>query len=85
MSILALGRKQKKKKKAKQVEPEPSVAVEGGEPAKKKKKKTKSLKEQGDNQPVDIQPPSTDIGGTEVEAAPSVAEMGNPVENPDLP
>ncbi|KAH1206259.1 hypothetical protein GmHk_16G046769 [Glycine max] len=74
----------KKKKKVKQVEPEPSVAVEGGEPAKKKKKKTKSSKEQGDNQPVDIQPPSTDIDGTEVEAAPSIAEMGNPVEQPNL-
>ncbi|KAH1209248.1 hypothetical protein GmHk_15G043829 [Glycine max] len=75
----------KKKKKVKQVEPEPSVAVEGGEPAKKKKKKTKSSKEQGDNQPVDVQPPSTDIDGTEVEAAPSIAEMGNPVEQPNLP
>ena len=75
----------KKKKKVKQVEPEPSVAVEGGEPAKKKKKKTKSSKEQGDNQPVDVQPPSTDIDGTEVEAAPSIAEMGNPVEQPNSP
>eukprot|EP00256_Glycine_max_P039371 XP_006588129.1 uncharacterized protein LOC102669648 [Glycine max] len=75
----------KKKKKVKQVEPEPSVAVEGGEPIKKKKKKTKLSKEQGDNQPVDFQPPSTDIDGTEVEATPSVAEMGNPIDQPDLP
>ncbi|XP_028193319.1 eukaryotic translation initiation factor 4 gamma-like [Glycine soja] len=75
----------KKKKKVKQVEPEPSVAVEGGEPIKKKKKKTKPSKEQGDNQPVDVQPPSTDIDGTEVEATPSIAEMGNPVDQPDLP
>ncbi|KAH1212112.1 hypothetical protein GmHk_14G040383 [Glycine max] len=75
----------KKKKKVKQVEPEPSVAVEGGEPIKKKKKKTKPSKEQGDNQPVDVQPPSTDIDGTEVEATPSVAEMGNPVDQPDSP
>ncbi|KAL5148570.1 hypothetical protein HKD37_13G035601 [Glycine soja] len=75
----------KKKKKVKQVEPEPSVAVEGGEPAKKKKKKTKSSKEQGDNQPVDVPPPLTDIDGTEVEAAPSIAEMGNPVEQPNSP
>ncbi|KAH1215473.1 hypothetical protein GmHk_13G036602 [Glycine max] len=75
----------KKKKKVKQVEPEPSVAVEGGEPIKKKKKKTKPSKEQGDNQPVDVQPPSTDIDGTEVEATPSIAEMGNPVDQPDSP
>ncbi|KAH1231137.1 hypothetical protein GmHk_10G030438 [Glycine max] len=75
----------KKKKKVKQVEPEPSVAVEGGEPIKKKKKKPKPSKEQGDNQPVDVQPPSTDIDGTEVEATPSVAEMGNPVDQPDSP
>ncbi|KAH1240879.1 hypothetical protein GmHk_07G018620 [Glycine max] len=75
----------KKKKKVKQVEPEPSVAVEGGEPVKKKKKKTKSSKEQGNHQPVDVQPPSTDIDGTEVEAAPSIAEMGNPVEQPNSP
>ena len=75
----------KKKKKVKQVEPEPSVAVEGGEPIKKKKKKTKPSKEQGDNQPVDVQPPSTDIDGTEVEATPSIAEMGNPVEPPNSP
>ncbi|KAH1214822.1 hypothetical protein GmHk_13G036099 [Glycine max] len=75
----------KKKKKVKQVEPEPSVTVEGGEPARKKKKKTKSSKEQGNNHPVDIQPPSTDVDGTEVEATPSIAEMGNPVEQPNLP
>ncbi|KAL5191633.1 hypothetical protein HKD37_04G010884 [Glycine soja] len=75
----------KKKKKVKQVEPESSVAVEGGEPIKKKKKKTKSSKEQGDNQPVDVPPPSTDIGGTEVETTPSIAEMGNPVEQPNSP
>ncbi|KAL5156645.1 hypothetical protein HKD37_15G041574 [Glycine soja] len=75
----------KKKKKVKQVESEPSVAVEGGEPIKKKKKKTKPSKEQGDNQPVDIQPPSTDVDGTEAETTPSIAEMGNPVEQPDLP
>ncbi|KAL5138864.1 hypothetical protein HKD37_10G028935 [Glycine soja] len=75
----------KKKKKVKQVEPEPSVTVEGGEPARKKKKKTKSSKEQGDNQPVDVQPPSTDVDGTEAEATPSIAEKGNPVEQPDLP
>jgi len=75
----------KKKKKVKQVEPAPSVTVEGGEPAKKKKKKTKSSKEQGDNQPVDVPPPSTNIDGTEVEAAPSIAEMGNPVEQPNSP
>ncbi|KAH1206942.1 hypothetical protein GmHk_16G047242 [Glycine max] len=75
----------KKKKKVKQVEPEPSVAVEGGEPIKKKKKKTKPSTEQGDNQPVDVQPPSTDIDGTEVEATPSIAEMGNPVDQPDSP
>ncbi|KAL5130511.1 hypothetical protein HKD37_12G033556 [Glycine soja] len=75
----------KKKKKVKQIEPEPSVAVEGGEPIKKKKKKTKSSKEQGDNQPVDVQPPSTNIDGTEVETTPSIAEMGNPVEPPNSP
>ena len=75
----------KKKKKVKQVEPEPSVTVEGGEPARKKKKKTKSSKEQGENQPVDVQPPSTDVVGTEAETTPSIAEMGNPVEQPDLP
>ena len=74
----------KKKKKVKQVEPEPSVTVEGGEPARKKKKKTKSSKEQGDNQPVDVQPPSTDVDGTAAETTPSIAEMGNLVEQPDL-
>ena len=75
----------KKKKKVKQVEPEPPVAVEGGESIKKKKKKTKSSKEQGNNQPVDVQPPSTNIDGTEVEATPSIAEMGNPVDRPNSP
>ncbi|KAH1239999.1 hypothetical protein GmHk_08G024298 [Glycine max] len=75
----------KKKKKVKQVEPEPSVTVEGGEPARKKKKKTKSSKEQGDNQPVDVPPPSTEVDGTEAEATPSIAEMGNPIEQPDSP
>ena len=35
--------------------------------------------------PVDVQPPSTDIDGTEVEATPSIAEMGNPVDQPDSP
>ncbi|KAL5122913.1 hypothetical protein HKD37_02G003610 [Glycine soja] len=75
----------KKKKKAKQIEPEPSVTVEGGEPVRKKKKKTKSSKEQGENQPVDVQPPSTDVGGAETETTPSIAEMGNLVEQPDLP
>ncbi|KAL5160928.1 hypothetical protein HKD37_07G018317 [Glycine soja] len=75
----------KKKKKVKQIEPEPSVTVEGGEPVRKKKKKTKSSKEQGENQPVDVQPPSTDVGGAETETIPSIAEMGNLVEQPDLP
>ena len=75
----------KKKKKVKQIEPEPSVTVEGGEPVRKKKKKTKSSKEQGENQPVDVQPPSTDVGGAETETTPSIAEMGNLVEQPDLP
>ncbi|KAL5173278.1 hypothetical protein HKD37_16G045853 [Glycine soja] len=75
----------KKKKKVKQVEPEPSVTVEGGEPVRKKKKKTKSSKEQGENQPVDVQPPSTGVDGAEAETTPSIAEMGNLVEQPDLP
>ena len=75
----------KKKKKVKQIEPEPFVTVEGGEPVRKKKKKTKSSKEQGEKQPVDVQPPSTDVDGTEAETTPSIAEMGNPVEQPDSP